>query len=243
MAQYKTKGIIIRRRNFGEADRILTIYTERRGKVSAIAKGVRKPLSKLAGHLELFYLTDFHLAEGKNLHTITGAILINDFPAIRNNPQKINQMYYIAELIDKLIHEHERSEEIFALVNNIFQELNTQDSSLLLAYFELRLISYLGHKPELNHCVRCREKLSDGKNFWDHSSGVICAKCLNLGSAKEISNNIIKLLRLFLEKDVNIINNLNLDKKTEQELKNIIYDFLRYHTEFEPKSRKYLKNL
>lgn len=239
--QYKTKGIIIRRRNFGEADRILTIYTERRGKVSTIAKGVRRPLSKLAGHLELFYLTDFHLAEGKNLHTITGAVLIDDYRNIRENSAKTNIAYYLAELLDRLLHEHEESPEIFRLSNNIFSQLNNQNSELLLPYFELRLLSYLGHKPELNYCTKCRVQLTASQNYWDDSAGVVCQKCVQGRSSVKINNNTIKSLRLILDSSERILQNLNLDKTTFLELKNIIYNFLLYHTDFDPKSRKYLK--
>lgn len=239
--QYKTKGIIIRRRNFGEADRILTIYTEHRGKVSVIAKGVRKPLSKLAGHLELFYLSDLHIAEGKNLHTITGAILVDDYKNIRENPQKINQMYYIAELIDKLIHEHEASKDIFNLLMETVNYIEKNESPLLLVYFELQLLSQLGHKPELEVCAKCRKKLKPENNFWDNSAGVICANCAAGSSLKKIDDKIIKILRLLIKNNHAIINKLKLSKNLEMEIRNLVFDFLRYNTDIDTKSRKFIR--
>ena len=135
MATYKTQGIIIKRRNFGEADRILTIYTKRSGKISAIAKGVRKPLSKLGGHLELFYVTDFILSEGRNFDIVAGAELCEDFPKLRKNLHATEQAFYISELTDKLLHDEIESRKIYSLLYETLKNINNYGDMLFLRYF------------------------------------------------------------------------------------------------------------
>lgn len=124
MPTYKTKGIIIRRKNFGETDRMLTIYTKNHGKIRVIAKGVRKTLSKLGGHLELFYFVDLILAEGKNLDIITSAQIIDSHKNIRYDKNLINQTYYISELVDLATKEGAENKEIFQLIKECLDSFN-----------------------------------------------------------------------------------------------------------------------
>src|SRR3990167_2736637 len=98
MPSYKTRGIIIKRSNFSEADRLVTIFSKDRGKIRAIAKGVRRPLSKLGGHIELFCLTNFVIAEGRNLDIISGAEIEKCFFDIRSGLDKTSTAFYLGEI-------------------------------------------------------------------------------------------------------------------------------------------------
>lgn len=240
---YKTRGVIIKRRNFGEADRILTIFTERYGKISAIAKGVRKPLSKLSGHLELFYFTDFVLAEGKNLDVVCGAQLIEGFAGLRKNLHATQQAYYLAELIDKLLHDESENNEIFIMFINSLRLISGGTGSLLLRYFELQLLLQLGHKPEVGVCVKCRDKLNPEKIFWSNElGGALCEDCRQYSEVfLEITPQAIKIIRLFLTQNINAVNKLKVEKKLEKELENIIDGFLRYASEKEFNSKKFVR--
>ncbi len=236
--QYKTHGIIIKRKNFGEADRLLTIYTQKRGKVKAIAKGVRRIKSKLAGHLELFYLTDFVIAEGKNIDIITGAVNIRNFCHLRDNLTCSNQAYYIAEIIDKLVHEHEKNINIFCLLSDSMLKIN-ENNKVLLSYFTIQILKLLGHLPELNLCTHCHEKLlCENKNYFSNRfGGVICNKCYKYDQfSKQISTNQIKVLRLLINNKIQIIHKIKYDKK----LMSLVLQFLEYVTEMEIKSKKFL---
>lgn len=239
---YKTKGIILKRQNFREADRILTIYTQKYGKISAIAKGVRRPLSKLGGHLELFYLTDLVLAEGKNLDIVTGAQIMEDFSHLRKNLKLTQQAYYLAELIDKLVKEDSPSPEIFKLFHQSLRLLDQNSDSLLLCYFELQLLSYLGHKPEVEVCVKCQKKLSPEKIFWSHElGGVFCKDCRQYSEVfLRVSKDVIKVIRLFLSSDISSVNKLKIDDETRKELEKIVDGFLGYVSEKEFYAKKYV---
>lgn len=242
--QYRTRGIIIKRKNFGEADRLLTIYTEKRGKITAIARGSRRVLSKLAGHLELFYLSDLIFVEGKNIDTITGAQIIEVFPILRKNLIKTNRAHYLAELIDQLIKENEPSREIFNLLKQALRYLDRFGrGDLLLPYFELRLLSLLGHKPEVGVCVKCRKKLEPQVNYFSHSlGGILGSDCHRYDlSSSEISPGTIKLIRLLLNQDLLTLNKLKRDSRLEKELDQILDRFIQRIAEKELKTKRFLE--
>ncbi len=236
--QYKTQGIIIKRKKFGEAGRLLTIYTEKKGKIIAIAKGVRRIKSKLAGHLELFYLTDFVIAEGKNLDIITGAQVINNHQYLRDNLQLSNQAYYISEIVDKLVGENESNKKLFDLLKKCLTQIEN-NNQLLLSYFSMQILGLLGHQPELDICAHCHQKLSElGKHYFSHQfGGIICQNCQQYDNqVQTIDINDIKLLRLLSNSDIKIIDRVKLDST----INNLISQFLEYILEAEIKSKKFL---
>ena len=97
MATIKTSGIVIRRINLGEADKILTILTRDRGKIRVVAKGVRRPKAKLAGFSDMFHYNDFILAEGRNLDIVTSATTVERFVTDGMELEKIGVMYYLCD--------------------------------------------------------------------------------------------------------------------------------------------------
>ncbi|HAR55062.1 TPA: DNA repair protein RecO [Patescibacteria group bacterium] len=167
MATIKTKGIIIKRINLGEADKILTILTADRGKIRVIAKGMRKPNAKLGGFLELFRYNDYMLAEGRNLDLVTGASTIESFRQISLSLHRLGLAYYVAELIDKLVEETQDADTIFDLTHSVFREINQQKLpiDLIKSFFELNLLSILGLRPELDKCIVCNKLIDEQAKF------------------------------------------------------------------------------
>lgn len=235
--QYKTRGIILRRSNLGEADRILTILTEKYGLIRVVAKGVRKTLSKLAGHLEPFCVVEFLIAEGRNLDIVSGAVIKKCHILLRGNLESTQTAYYLAEIIDRMLPEREKHEEIFELFDETLEHLNSAPSELLISYFELNFLASVGYHPELAKCVRCSEKLSDNNHFDFDSGGVVCTKC---DSGRPVSNDAIKTLRLFLAHRLSTINKIKTNKKLIKEISDITSDYLRHINQKEFKSRKFL---
>lgn len=137
---YKTEGIVIRRINFGEADRILTIFTKHYGKIMAIAKGVRSVKSRRGGSLELFNHLILFLNEGKIWDFITEVQVVNSFEKNRGNLDFIGQAFQLAELIDRLTAEREENQRIFELFKNSFQDLG----KISIVQFEIELLKELG---------------------------------------------------------------------------------------------------
>ncbi len=238
---YKTKGIILKRINLNEADRILTIYTQDRGKIKVIAKGIRKMLSKMAGHLEPFCLVDLNIAEGRNLDIVTDVQTIKCFIKLRDNLKTTNSAYYLAEIIEKIIHENESHPEIFDLLENSLEKLNSAQEKLLLAYFEINFLAEIGYRPELYKCLSCNKKISAGGNSFDfESGGLICKNCSKTAASMEISDSAIKIMRILLSRPVDSINKIKINHNVILEVEDIARKYLQYISQEEFKSRKFL---
>jgi DNA repair protein RecO (recombination protein O) len=151
---YRTEAIVLRRQDFGEADRLLTLYTPGLGKTRVLAKGVRKPTSRKAGHVELFTHSRLLIAKGRNLDIVTQADTIDSFLPLRAELARASCGYYVAELVDKFTEEREENGRLFDLLVRALAWLGeAEDTDLVLRYFELHLLDYVGYRPQLFQCV------------------------------------------------------------------------------------------
>lgn len=148
---FKTEGIILKRINFGEADKILTIYTKHYGKIKALAKGVRKITSRKGGNVELFNQVIIFLAKGKNLDILTEAQVLNSFKEWRKNLRKVGTAYYFCELVDKLTPEGQPHQAVFRLLQDFLSRISQEKRLGLARAFEEKLLEELGFgvPPEL----------------------------------------------------------------------------------------------
>lgn len=244
MATYKTQGIIIRRQANGEADRILTILTKDHGTVQGVARGVRKAAAKLAGSLELFYVCQFRLVEGKTFDTVVESTVISTYPAISHDLGQFQLASYLAELIDKTTHVGQKHEDVYELLLEAFAVLpanSFQTKQFLLDYFLLRLLSCLGYRPVLDHCVVGRENLIAGENGWlSNLGGVVCSAHRPRGeTVLTIHDNTIKLMRLILAQPFDALRQVKIPDAVGQQLHGIIQDFFDHHFDINLKSKKY----
>lgn len=144
---YKTQGIIIKKKDLSEADRLLTIYTKDFGKICVRAKAVQKSSAKLKGHLELFVVSYLMMAQGKNLDIVTGAETIENYSFLRRHLPSLAAAYYFSELIDKLIVGPEKDTRIWPLLLASFFQLNQSQPKIesLIKLFEQKLLEFLGY--------------------------------------------------------------------------------------------------
>ncbi len=144
---YKTQGIVIRKNNLNDLDRLLTIYTKDYGKILVKAKSVRKNQAKLKGHLELFLLTHLMIAPGKGFDIITGAETLENFSWLRKDLSSLAGAYYLSEITDKLIAGPERDANIWNLLLDSFEELNQkkENTKNIVSNFENKLLEFLGY--------------------------------------------------------------------------------------------------
>lgn len=141
----KTEGIILKQRNCGEADRLLTVYTRKFGKMRMIAKGVRRIGSRKRGNLELFNNVSLVLVKGRNLPVIIEAAIANSYSAWKGNLLKVGIAYYFCELIDKLVPENEENGQVFALLKSALGRLEGDSLAKLVREFEKSLLLLLGY--------------------------------------------------------------------------------------------------
>jgi len=242
---YKTSGIVIKRMNFGEADRILTVLTERFGKVKAIAKGVRKTKSRLAGSLEPYMLLDLQLHEGKTFYIVTGAIIVKEFSDLHLNLQKMSQAFYIGEISDKILQENQKINLVFEIFKDGLLEIEQSGSNFLLRIFELRMIEAAGFKPELYQCIHCKETITLNDNFWDSiEGGIICTSCQQkFHHGKRISDDLIKIFRLIDRGEYELLKKIKLRKEIETEAESILNEYIKSILERDLKSQKFLNEI
>lgn len=142
----KTEGVILKRRNFGEADRLLTIYTRDFGKVTALAKGVRRPRSKKAGHLELGSWCKVFIAKGKNIDLLTEVELKRAFGIVDFSEEKSNRIYHFLEIIESVSAENQKNTQVYFLLLEFLNEITkAQDFNLISSVFKIKLMSQLGY--------------------------------------------------------------------------------------------------
>jgi DNA repair protein RecO (recombination protein O) len=146
--RYTSEAIVLSRRNYSEADRILTLYTKRYGKVSVIAKGVRKLKSRKRGSIEVFSLINTACARGKNLDLLTETIIIDHFLLVRKNLKKVTLGYYFVEVADKITKENEENEELFKLLSTYLNLLKKETSlKVLRRRYIYDLLVLMGYWP------------------------------------------------------------------------------------------------
>jgi len=204
-----TKAIIIKKQNTNEYDQWVTCYTEEFGKLKTVAKSILKPTSIQALHLDIFNLAEFELINGRGMPIITGAQVVDTFRGIKNSLAKTAVAYFFTEVIDKMVFENDRDEELWSFLINFFNELNKNDANpgILLRQGQSRLLDVLGYLPETGSCKVCDYKLGDGElgAFNQELGGVICNRCFLSGHGGVlISREDFSLLRLNLNMRFNL---------------------------------------
>lgn len=146
---YSSVGIVLAKRNYGEADRILIVYSKERGKLSLIAKGVRRPKSRKRGHIEIFNRVSFSASLGHGIDLMTEAEVIDGFSDIRKSLKKVSLAYYFCEVVGKITHEGEPNHEIYGLLVTSLEKLRTEiDLKTLRLDFVYKLLTVMGYWPE-----------------------------------------------------------------------------------------------
>lgn len=145
MKSYSTEGIIIKRRNFNEADRIVTVFTKQQGKIQIKAIGVRKIISRRSSHIELLNHSVLTLYYGRNLPILTEATTLKDFSQIKENLTKVGFAYHLCELIDGLCADNQDNQAVFNLLLLTLERLSgNEDMVSVIHEFEIELLSLLG---------------------------------------------------------------------------------------------------
>jgi len=223
---YKSRAIVIRRRNQGESDRVLTLFSNEKGRFSAIAKGGRKPKSKLAGGIELFTENDFILSDGKAFEIVSETQLLHNY--LDGKPiHEIKLAHLFAELVCKLIPENLPVPELFSDFELVLSRMGQDDSDLLELFFCSRLLKYLGIYPELAVCLDCKQKPEQQVYFSASSGGIVCESCYDhTHQGSLISKDVIKLWRFLMECNPDVLDRLNIEDSVSHEATSLMRSYL-----------------
>jgi DNA repair protein RecO (recombination protein O) len=187
---YRTEAVVLRSFRFGEADRVLHLYTLDRGRVGAVAKGVRKTKSRFGGRLEPLSHVELVLHHGRGeLDTVTGASLVRPHDRARTEPYRLNVGLIGLEAMLRLFTEQEGNERAFTALTRFLDALDELPSRAparpaldpLVLAFQLKLLWLSGYLPHLSDCVECGAE-GDLVGFLPAAGGAVCSACAGGGA-------------------------------------------------------------
>lgn len=231
---YRTKAFFLNEQDRGEANRLFTIFTSDFGKLKIFGKAIRKIKSKLRAGTEIFSLSEIEFIQGKSHKTLTDTILIDRFKNIKEDPKKLKAAFQVAKTLDSFLEEEEKDDEIWQLLKETIQRLDicsleTKNYSLIYYYFFWNLVSILGYKPELYHCSVCQKKLlPHNLCFSSKEGGIVCESCFQKMDKKtkdlysKINVNVVKILRLIIKKNWNILKQLRIGEEDKENLNSLL---------------------
>lgn len=195
---YRVTGIVLRRRDLGEADRLLTVFTREQGRIRVVARGARRPSSRASGHLEPFGLCKLLIARTRGLDIISQAESMAQYPRLRASEVAIATAGYVAEMLDTLVPEHEAHADIFDATTAAFELLDAGVDPLLVRVAQqLGMLRALGYNPRLSNCLVCGEEIRPGGNAFAPDGGVVCGNCaLTRPDAWRLDDDALKVLRV-----------------------------------------------
>lgn len=269
MGNYKVEGIVLKARDFGEADRILTILDRDLGKLEGVAKGARRPKSRLGGPCQPFSHNQFLLWQGRSLDGIIQCEVISSFAPLREDLLRLAAASYITELVDDVVHERDPSPDIFDLVLGLFTwlaEVEPTPGSVthVLRAFELRLLNLCGFGPSLDACASCGTPAGDGATaFSPAAGGVVCSACRAAadlqrpsgptsapgphpsppGPLLHLAPGTLKAMRYLAAADPAQARILRLTPGAAKEMERAIREHMAYHFEHRPRSLDFLDTL
>jgi len=242
---YRTEAIVLRQMDYAEADRILTLLTPK-GKISALAKGIRRVTSRKVGHLGLFYRAEVVMARGRNMDIVSQAESIEAYEGLRHDLSRFTYACYLAELVDRFAQEEEDNSALYDLMAAGLSWLASEaDPRLWARYCELRLLSVSGYQPQLFQCVVCHAELLPEENLFDlEQGGLACPRCgLGLPQGRPVSLAAQKVLRYLASHAPPEVRTLHLKPQTHDEVETLLQRYLEHTLERELRSVAFLKRL
>ncbi len=243
---YRVSAIVLRRRDSGETDRLLTVLARRRGKLTLLAKGVRRPASRKAGHIEPFTYVDLLVARGHGLDLVTQAETIEPHRQLREDLWRSSWAYYACELTDAFTQVADPNEPAFDLLLETLGRLDHgEDPALATRYFEVHLLALAGFQPQLFHCVECGVLLEPEVNYLSlERGGVLCPAH---GAAQRdtiaLSLPLFKVLRFLQSRPWEEVARLRLSAQVGQQTEAVLARYIVHHLERNLNSPAFLQRL
>ena len=242
--RYTTEAIVLSQFDLGEADRVLTLITPAGGKLKAIAKGVRRPTSRLGGSLEPFAELTVDLARGRTFDVVTQVSVGHAWLHLRDDLESTATAWYIAELADRSLEERHAAEPLYSLLRRAYELLDAGMAPGRVArWYEMHLLDELGFRPEVDRCVECDRVLESDERFrWiPPLGGVVCERCPGPSHERvALSLEGLKLLKAYQRLDIEAIAAFRLPADVEREVEAALREFVRYSLERDARSLPFL---
>jgi DNA repair protein RecO (recombination protein O) len=244
---FRVEAVVLRHSDWGEADRILTLYTRERGKVRAIAKGARKIRSRKAGHLEPFTRVALQLAKGRDLLIVTQADSLEAYLPLGRDLVKAANASYLVELLDRFTYEDEAENyAVFRLLTESLGRIAAEpDPWLAIRYYEVRLLDLLGFRPRLFECANCGEEIRAVDQYFSPAAGgVLCPKCgAGLPGAWSVSVEALKVFRHIQRSSYPEAQRAHPGPEVRNELETLLQKYLTYLLERKLNSPEFIQQI
>ncbi len=222
----------------------MTLITPEFGKLKVIAKGIRRPTSRLGGSLEPFAELRIALARGRTFDVVTQVSVGHAFLRLRDRLESAATAWYLAELADRSLEERHAAEPLYLLLRRAYELLDAGMAPGRVArWYEMHLADELGVRPEVDRCVECDRVLEASEAFrWvPPLGGVLCERCPGPPAMHaQLSLEGLKLLKAYQRMDIEALACLRLGTDVEREVESAMRDFLRTSLEREPRSLAFL---
>ena len=195
MNLYRDEGVVLRTYRLGEADRIIVLLTAGRGKVRAVAKGVRKTTSRFGSRLEPTAHVALQLYEGRSLDTITQVEALDTYVAVRGDLDRLSRATTLLEVCDQVAQEGEPNVRLLQMLVGALRALEARDSAVLVPAFFLKLLAAEGTEPLLDACAVCGA--TGGLTAFDHAQGGTLCRSHRAGG-HPVSDGALDLCRRIL---------------------------------------------
>ncbi|MCZ8511182.1 DNA repair protein RecO [Paenibacillus filicis] len=242
--QYRVQAIVIRSMDYGEGNKIMTLFSREQGKMSVVARGAKKVKSRLGSASQLFTFGDYSFFKSGQLGTLNHAEIIEPFHKIREDLHKAAHASYLAELTDRMMGDQEGQPFLFDQLKASLQAIQEDKEPEIVDHlYVMKMIAYAGYTPELDDCVGCREAREPAA-LSAVLGGILCERCLARDpQAIRISPGIHKLLRLFVQMDVRRLGQIDVKPATKEALKRLVRTYFDTHVGLKLKSRDFLEQM
>jgi len=245
---YKTEAIVLRTMDLGEADRVLTVLTPRLGKLRVIAKGVRRPRSRIGGGLQPFSDVQLVLAVGRTFDVVTSTSLEDPHLGLRNDLHSTAAAWYVVELADRFCEGAADSHDAFRLLAQALSALDAGHEvarEVVARWFELALLDAMGFRPELGRCLECGAAIEPEGNLYSAAGGgVVCPQCRHAAHAgRAISADALKILRHLQRSPLVGVLRLRLEASLHREVERLLHASVSAVLERELRSRDFLEEV
>jgi len=236
MSYIKVSGIVIKEVNTGEADKIITIFSRERGKITASAKGARRPKSKFSACTQLFGYNNYVLFSGREIYSVNSCEVVEPFYEIRNDIIKLTYASHFVDIISDTVQEGQPAVKILKLLLNSLYILSRTDreAELIARIFELRFLALAGYAPQVSGCCVCGKETGSSFSFSFKKCGLICSdeKCMSQDIfSQELSPGAVRALRHIIYSKSSELFNFSLSPQVLEELGRISRRYLRERLE------------
>lgn len=246
MAVEKSEAIVLRTYNLTESSKIVVLLTPVRGKVRAVAKGVRRAKSKFGSALEPITQIEaqVHFKDGRDLQNLSQAVTRESFPAIRSDLSRLGLASVMCELTEQFVQENEESSRPFLLLLLALKTLSamTKNYGSLLISFYLRVLDVSGLLPEIDQCVSCGRELQSHSYLDASSGGALCNKC-SAGMGVRVMAGSLKIMRRLLASEWAMLERIRVSESSADEIMGALNAYIFHHTGRELKSAKFLRSV